>query len=115
MKFYSRHGLGASPIIVDGLLVMPYDGSNRVDKAGDWPNNSTDEQLGLSFIPFTANAGTYKRAGSTITFSPTVAKHPRVMAGKPFTQTVRIKGDTLWASPSGLGAGAKWTWVRIER
>ena len=85
-------------------------------KARPLPSDSaTDEQLGLSFIPFTANAGTYKRAGSTITFSPTVAKHPRVMAGKPFTQTVRIKGDTLWASPSGLGAGAKWTWVRIER
>src|SRR5947207_13671526 len=64
-------------------------------KARPIPSDSaTDEQLGLSFLPFTANAGTYKRAGSTITFSPTVAKHPRVMAGKPFTQTVRIKGDT---------------------
>jgi outer membrane protein assembly factor BamB len=33
VKFYSRHGLGASPILHDGLLIMPYDGSNRVDKA----------------------------------------------------------------------------------
>lgn len=46
VKFYSRHGLGASPILVDGLLVMPYDGSNRVEKAGQWPNNSEEEQTG---------------------------------------------------------------------
>lgn len=30
VKFYSRHGLGASPMLHDGLLIMPYDGSNRV-------------------------------------------------------------------------------------
>lgn len=45
-EFYSRHGLGASPLLVDGLLVMPYDGSNRVTKAGDWPNTSDEEKLG---------------------------------------------------------------------
>jgi len=46
VKFYSRHGLGASPIVVDGLLVMPYDGSNRVEKAGTWPNNPDEERVG---------------------------------------------------------------------
>lgn len=46
VRFYSRHGLGASPIVHDGLLIMPYDGSNRVSEAGQWPNNSTEEQLG---------------------------------------------------------------------
>ncbi len=45
-RFYSRHGLGASPLLHGGLLIMPFDGSNRVQKAGDWPNNSQDEQLG---------------------------------------------------------------------
>jgi outer membrane protein assembly factor BamB len=45
VPFYSRHGLGASPILHDGLLIMPYDGSNknfaaRQGKAGD------DERLG---------------------------------------------------------------------
>ncbi len=28
VKFYSHHGLSSSPILVDGLLVMPYDGSS---------------------------------------------------------------------------------------
>lgn len=46
VNFYSRHGLGASPMIHDGLLIMPYDGSNRVTAAGQWPNNSAEERLG---------------------------------------------------------------------
>ncbi len=46
VEFYSRHGLGASPIIVDDLLIMPFDGSKRVDEAGQWPNNSPDEKIG---------------------------------------------------------------------
>ena len=46
VKFYSRHGLGASPVLVEGLLVMPYDGSTRVDKAGQYPKNSDEERTG---------------------------------------------------------------------
>lgn len=46
VQFYSRHGLGASPILCDGLMIMPYDGSNRVDQAGAWPKNSDQERLG---------------------------------------------------------------------
>ncbi|MBL9135040.1 MAG: PQQ-binding-like beta-propeller repeat protein [Verrucomicrobiales bacterium] len=46
VRFYSRHGLGASPLVHDGLLIMPFDGSNRVEKPGEWPNNSAEEQLG---------------------------------------------------------------------
>jgi outer membrane protein assembly factor BamB len=46
VKFYSRHGLGASPVLVDGLLIMPYDGSNRVDVAGPYPKVSDEERLG---------------------------------------------------------------------
>ena len=46
VKFYSRHGLGASPIVHDGLLVMPYDGSTRVDKAGQYPKVSDEERTG---------------------------------------------------------------------
>lgn len=46
VAFYSRHGLGASPVLHDGLLIMPYDGSNRVLKAGTWPNTSDEERLG---------------------------------------------------------------------
>ncbi len=46
VDFYSRHGLGASPIIVGDLLIMPFDGSNRVDAAGQWPNNPPNEKIG---------------------------------------------------------------------
>ena len=85
-------------------------------KARPVPSDSaSDEQLGLSFLPFTANAGTYQRTDSTITFSPTVAKHPAVMAGRPFTSVARVRGDTLWASPATRGAPARWTWIRVER
>ncbi len=45
-KYYSRHGLGASPIVYKNLFIMPYDGSNRVALPGKWPNNSEEEKLG---------------------------------------------------------------------
>lgn len=46
VKFYSRHGLGASPILYRHLLIMPFDGSNPVDKPGQYPNNTPEERLG---------------------------------------------------------------------
>lgn len=46
VEFYSRHGLGASPILWNDLVIMPYDGSQRVDQAGDWPNNPPNEKVG---------------------------------------------------------------------
>ena len=46
VQFYSRHGLGASPILHGDLLIMPFDGSNRVQEAGKWPDNSKEERLG---------------------------------------------------------------------
>jgi outer membrane protein assembly factor BamB len=35
VEFYSRHGLGASPVLHDGLLIMPYDGSSSRFEAAD--------------------------------------------------------------------------------
>src|SRR5215218_3394857 len=35
VAFYSRHGLGASPMLYGDLLIMPYDGSNPVTAAGN--------------------------------------------------------------------------------
>jgi len=46
VQFYSRHGLGASPVLHGGLLIMPYDGSNPVTAAGAYPNNTPEERLG---------------------------------------------------------------------
>jgi outer membrane protein assembly factor BamB len=37
LEFYSQHGLGSSPILVDGLLVMARDGSSEgADKKAGW-------------------------------------------------------------------------------
>src|SRR6185503_9284283 len=44
--FYSRHGLGASPVLYGDLLIMPFDGSNRINAAGQYPNNTPEERLG---------------------------------------------------------------------
>lgn len=46
VSFYSRHGLGASPVLHGNLVIMPFDGSKRVREAGVWPNNSEDEKTG---------------------------------------------------------------------
>jgi outer membrane protein assembly factor BamB len=46
VAFYSRHGLGASPILYQDLVIMPYDGSNRIGAAGQWPKVTDEERLG---------------------------------------------------------------------
>ena len=46
VQFYSRHGLGASPLLHDGLLIMPFDGSNPIAAAGVYPKVSDEEKLG---------------------------------------------------------------------
>ena len=42
VKFYSRHGLGASPIIYSNLVIMPFDGSNPIASGGN--SQVTDEE-----------------------------------------------------------------------
>jgi outer membrane protein assembly factor BamB len=46
VQFYSRHGLGASPMLHEGLLIMPYDGSNPIGTPGNYPQVSDEERLG---------------------------------------------------------------------
>lgn len=36
IKFFSLHGLGASPVLVDGQLIMPFDGSSRDEQKVGW-------------------------------------------------------------------------------
>ncbi|MCS7470599.1 PQQ-binding-like beta-propeller repeat protein [Stieleria sp. ICT_E10.1] len=36
VDFHSLHGLGASPILVGGLIVMPFDGSSREEQRVGW-------------------------------------------------------------------------------
>lgn len=46
VKFYSRHGLGASPLVYSNLVIMPFDGSNPIASAGVYPKVSDEEKLG---------------------------------------------------------------------
>ena len=46
VQFYSRHGLGASPVLHGDLVIMPFDGSNRITTPGQWPNNTPEERAG---------------------------------------------------------------------
>ena len=46
VQFYSRHGLGASPVLYENLLIMPYDGSAQVAAAGSYPQVSDTERTG---------------------------------------------------------------------
>ncbi|MBI5387113.1 MAG: PQQ-binding-like beta-propeller repeat protein [Verrucomicrobia bacterium] len=46
VKFYSRHGLGASPILHGDLLIMPIDWSTPVDAPGIYPKVSDEERTG---------------------------------------------------------------------
>ena len=36
VKFFSLHGLGASPILADGQVIMPFDGSSREETQVGW-------------------------------------------------------------------------------
>ncbi len=64
-RFYSRHGLGASPVLEDGMLVMPWDWSTDPDK-----ENADKERVGWqlpwdrSFV-FALDAATGKQAWKT--------------------------------------------------
>jgi outer membrane protein assembly factor BamB len=101
VQFYSRHGLGASPIVHDDLLIMPYDGSNRIGTPGAWPNNTAEERLGWQ-IPWDKSfvaaldvktgkrVWTGKRGMSRIAHStPVVIEH----AGRK--QIISIAGDAI--------------------
>jgi hypothetical protein len=57
--------------------------------------------------PFTAQAGTYEVKGSEVTYRPSVAKNPNVMApGNFMTDTFKIEGNTL-TLVSNANRGAK--------
>jgi outer membrane protein assembly factor BamB len=46
VQFYSRHGLGASPIVYGDLVIMSYDGSAPVTAAGNYPQVTDTERTG---------------------------------------------------------------------
>jgi outer membrane protein assembly factor BamB len=46
VRFYSRHGLGSSPILQSGLFIQSYDGTQPVEKPGNYPQVTDDERTG---------------------------------------------------------------------
>jgi outer membrane protein assembly factor BamB len=100
---YSRHGLGASPIVYGDLVIMAYDGSNRVKTAGQWPNNSEEERLGWQ-IPWdkaqivALNAGTGERVWTGKRGMSRVAHAtPLVFRDKDQDVLLSVAGDVIQA------------------
>jgi outer membrane protein assembly factor BamB len=97
-RFYSRHGLGASPVLHDGLLIMPYDGSNRVATPGSWPNNTDEERLGWQ-MPWdraeivALDAATGKRVW--------VAKRGKSRIAHVTPNILKVNGKAQLVSPAG--------------
>lgn len=113
VKFYSRHGLGASPILHDGLLIMPYDGSNRIDQAGQWPKVSDEERLGWQIpwdkaevVAFDAPTGkrvwTGKRGMSRIAHATPIVVDGQILsiAGDVVQGFDPKNGKLLWTATS---------------
>lgn len=113
VKFYSRHGLGSSPIVHDGLLVMPYDGSNRVGTAGQYPKVTDEERLGWQ-IPWdkaevvALDAATGKRAWTARRGMSRIAHTtPLVVDG----QILSVAGDAVQGFDPKTG---KLLWTAIS-
>ncbi len=101
VQHYSRHGLGASPILHEGLLIMAYDGSNRVGKAGDWPHNTDEERLGWQ-IPWDnalivgLNVKTGKRVWTGKRGKSRIAHvTPNILKEGRTTQLISCAGDAI--------------------
>jgi len=103
VKFYSRHGLGSSPLLYGNLFIMPYDGSNDITTPGQWPNNTREERLGWQIpwdqsfvVALDTSTGkrvwTGKRGMSRIAhLTPNIIEHE----GK--TQILSAAGDVVQA------------------
>jgi hypothetical protein len=65
---------------------------------------------------FTANAGTYKVSGTSLTTQPIVAKNPSVMGGSGQTREFKIEGKTLtFVQKSAAGQPASETRTTLTR
>lgn len=114
VDYYSRHGLGASPIVHDGLVIMPFDGSNRVTKAGTFPNVGDDERLGWqlpwdrSFV-LALDAKTGKEVWKTSRGKSRIAHlTPLIHRHQGKTQVISCAGDAVQGFDLKTGARV-WT------
>jgi len=56
----------------------------------------TDEERLAAWSLFTANAGRFEVQGSTVTFTPSVAKNPNSMTDNSYEGELEWDGDTFW-------------------
>ena len=73
------------------LMYVPGNAPRALKKA---ETATTDEKV-AAFDSFLANAGTYERAGSTLTIRPSVARDPNYVVGGFNKYQFRIDGNTL--------------------
>jgi len=70
------------------------------------PGPATAEDLATLWNPFTANAGTFEVAGSTMYRRPLVAKSTDAMAPGAFNQySFILSADTLWITTTATERG----------
>ncbi len=101
VKFYSRHGLGASPVLHGNHVIMPFDWSNPIGTPGTYPKVTDEERLGWqipwdkSFVAaLDATTGkrvwTGKRGLSRIAHAS-----PLIMRARDGNQLLSIAGDVV--------------------
>jgi hypothetical protein len=86
-------------LFVDGHFALVRVNSPDPRPALPPAGSGTVEQLNAVYGPFAAQHGTYEISGQTLTRRLLVTKNPAGMAGGSFfTETFRIRGDTLWVT-----------------
>ena len=110
VSFYSRHGLGASPLMHDGLIIMPYDGSMRVAQAGVYPNNTEEERTGwqiawdIAFI-VALDTGTGRRVWTARRDMSKIAHvTPNIVHQGTTVQLISCAGDCIQGFDPKTGA-----------
>jgi outer membrane protein assembly factor BamB len=102
VTFFSQHGLGASPILADGLLIMPFDGSSPEDelvgfKKG-WPGAvlmALDQKTGD--VRWRASRGLSRLAHVTPQTVEVDGQHQLISAAGDVIQAHDLKnGELVW-------------------
>lgn len=101
VDFHSLHGLGASPILIGDLLVMPYDGSSREEATVGW-KQPWDQAVVMAFDKLTGEVRWRGRRGKSRVghVTPIVADEGDqiISAGGDRVQGFDVaSGERLWS------------------
>jgi outer membrane protein assembly factor BamB len=90
-KFYSQHGLGASPLLYEDLLIMPLDGSSEgEDKTVGW-KSAWDKAVLLALDKNTGKVAWQGKRGMSRIAHVT----PNLLVGKSGAQLISGAGDVI--------------------